>query len=605
MPINNNKIIVLRRYMNIFNRLKIRNKIIAIIVIQTALLIIFGIIGFNVSYSTYKKQLYMQVSQSVDLLADNVDNKLKRISDLSFELITDDALQNSLIEINNEDEVSSYKKFQSAAKLRTKLSQYNFTEKYIDSIGVIDLDNNQYLKGDNNTNIDANQINQIMNTPKIGDGNVIWINPLDNDKQIFAVRSIRRVNDFSFSNIGLIVIKIDKQKLIDSKSNYLTNNEFYFSVFSNKNIILEERTGVNLNPLQLGIQAYKGSFFKKINNKSYLVNYNTFKYTGWKFVYALPIQSVMLPISKIQIVIVCLYLIIFVVITYIVILLSRKIVKPLEKLMINLKESKSLWFDGADYTEYLANITFAHSTDKDEIRFLERDFKVLIDRINSLLKENYDEKIMTKEWQLKALQRQINPHFLYNTLDSIYWMAKINKQDKIATTIKSLGNLLRNSIYKSENIITVGEEIAILNDYIIIQRFRFQDRLKFNMNISESFWDYKIPNLSIQTIVENSISHALEVKTGDCNIEIFANYVNNGIRISVLDNGPGVDLEMLVKLQKMEIESKTEGIGMKNVDQRIKVIFGSQYGLFLESEQDKWFKVNIFIPCSKGVDKEV
>lgn len=83
------------------------------------------------------------------------------------------------------------------------------------------------------------------------------------------------------------------------------------------------------------------------------------------------------------------------------------------------------------------------------------------------------------------------------------------------------------SIYKSENIIILGEEIVILIDYINIQKFRFGDRLKININISEVFWEYKIPNSSIQTIVENSISHALEVKTGDCNINIFANYIND------------------------------------------------------------------------------
>lgn len=589
--------------MNIFNKLKIRNKIIVIITIQATLLIIFGIIAFNISYSTYKKQLYGQVSQTVELLADNVDNKLKRISDLSFELITDDVLQSSLIKINNE--TSSYDKFQYSTKLRTKLVQYNFSEKYIDSIVVIDLDNNQYLKGDNNTNIDSNQINQIMNTPKISEGGVVWIKPSNNDEQILAVRSIRQIKNFSFANQGLLVIKINKKKLIDSKLDYFSKIGSYFSVFSKNSIILEEKNGVNLKPLLFGIHDYKGYFFKEIDNKNYLINYSTFKYTGWQFVYALPIQSVMLQISQMQIIIVFAYLILFVVITYIVILFSGKIVKPLEKLMANLRDSKNPWFDGPNYSDYLSDIIFAHSQDKDEIRFLERDFKLLIDRINSLLKENYDEKIIKKEWQLKALQRQINPHFLYNTLDSIYWLSKINKQEQIAITIKSLGNLLRNSIYKSENIISVGEEIAILDDYINIQRFRFQDRLKFNINISEVFFQYKIPNLSIQTIVENSISHALEVKPHDCYIDVSASFVNNGFIITVLDNGPGVDLDMLLKLQNMEIQPEAEGIGIRNIDQRIKVIFGNQYGLLLDSELGKLFKVDIFIPCKKEVEKDV
>lgn len=589
----------LKRNLNIFDRLKFRNKIIFLVIIQTTLLIVFGIIGFNISFSSYKKQLYEQTSQIVNLLTDNIDNKLKRISDLSFQLMTDRELQTSLMKIYLDN--SSYTKLQSSTILKSKLLQYSFSEKYIDCIGVIDLDSNQYFEGINNSYIDLGELDKIKSSFGINDGGVLWIKPNNNDDQILAVRSIRKISDFSFSNMGLLVIVINKKKLIDSKFNYFLKFGYYFSIYSKNSIILEDENGVNLTPLQFEIHDKVGYYFKRINKKNYLINYSTFKYTDWQFVFALPIQKIMLRISQIQIIIIFIYLNIFLFTTYIVISFSDRVAKPLEKLAKNLMDVRNQWFENDDYSNYLSNINFSHSKDKDEIRFLERDFKLLINRINDLLSENYEEKIMKTEWELKALQRQINPHFLYNTLDSIYWLAIIDKKDKISVMVRSLGNLLRNSIYKSESVVTLGEEIEILKDYINIQKLRFEDRLKININIDKTLWSYKIPNLALQTIVENAISHALEVKTDDCYIDVFAHCDNKHITITVIDNGPGVDSERLEMLQNMEIEPGNAGIGLKNIDQRIKIIFGSKYGLFLGSEQGKWFKVDIFIPCKKEV----
>jgi two-component system, sensor histidine kinase YesM len=584
--------------LNIFDRLKLRNKIIVILVIQATLLIIFGIIGFQISFSTYKNQLYRQTSQIVSLLGDNVDNKLKRINDLSFEIMTDETVQNLLVNINSSD--ASYQKLQFITILRSKLLQYSFSENYINSIGIIDLDINQHMEGRNYHNITSNQLNQIINSKKLANGRVLWIMPENDYEQILAVRSVRQINDFSFSNLGYLVIRINPKKLIEHNFDYFSEPHNYFSVFSNNTVILEDRNELNLNPLTFNIRGKQGYFFQKIHRKNYFIYYGTFSYTGWQFAFALPIQNTMIKFSQIQIMILLIYFVIFLSVTYFFVRFSGKIVQPLEKLMINLKDANKQWFNSDAYSDYLSDLVFTHGKDNDEIRFLERDFKLLINRVNALLKENYEEKITVKEWQLKALQSQINPHFLYNTLDTVYWMAKMNNQKDITIIIKSLGKLLRNSIYNAKNITTIGEELSILKAYLNIQKFRFEDRLKVNINISETLYDNKIPNLAIQTLVENSISYGLEVSTKDCSIEIFSTYDDEHIKITVLDNGPGVNQELLANLQTMAIESDgNSGVGLKNIDQRIKLAFGSQYGLFLDSQENKWFKVDIVIPHSK------
>jgi two-component system sensor histidine kinase YesM len=126
-----------------------------------------------------------------------------------------------------------------------------------------------------------------------------------------------------------------------------------------------------------------------------------------------------------------------------------------------------------------------------------------------------------------------------------------------------------------------------------------------NICIDETLFNYKIPNLTLQPILENSISYALEVAITDCRIDITAEKVNDEIILTVKDNGPGVDLNKLEKLQNMEIEPSTSGIGLKNIDERIKIIFGNQYGLRINSEKGKWFKVEISIPAMKEEENNV
>lgn len=274
---------------------------------------------------------------------------------------------------------------------------------------------------------------------------------------------------------------------------------------------------------------------------------------------------------------------------------SSKIINPLEKLTSKMKEVNKQWYESPQYKEYLNHIPFINNENKDEISFLESDFKLLVDKINDLVKENYEEKIVMKEWQIKALQAQINPHFLYNTLDSIHWLAKINDQNQIAMMIKSLGNLLRNSIYKSNYVVSIKEEVGILEDYINIQKFRFQERLNVNINIKEEVLNFKIPNLVLQPLVENSISYALEVLVDVCKIDVFSIEEDNCIKLVVMDNGPGVNEERLEKLRKMEIQPSSSGIGLKNINERMKLIFGDKYNLFIDSEEGKWFRVELCI----------
>lgn len=178
---------------------------------------------------------------------------------------------------------------------------------------------------------------------------------------------------------------------------------------------------------------------------------------------------------------------------------AKAISKPIERLTKNVKKVQEGNFEVVpDHNQEFL---------KDEIGDLQENFYVMVDKINSLIKENYEKQLIIKETEYRALQAQINPHFFYNTLDSIHWMAKVSDQKKIAEMAEALGSMMRGMVSKKGPLITVGEELAIVESYITIQQSRYNERLVFRLYCEEQLKKASIPKLTIQPIIENAIKH--------------------------------------------------------------------------------------------------
>ena len=222
----------------------------------------------------------------------------------------------------------------------------------------------------------------------------------------------------------------------------------------------------------------------------------------------------------------------------------------------------------------------------DELGVLHQEFDSMVQRINQLIEENYVKQILLKDTQIKMLEAQINPHFLFNTLESINWQAKMNHENIISQMTESLGALLRYSVEEKSDLVTVSRELSNLNSYIQIQQIRFDDRLRFSYLVDENLTNTLIPKMSIQPLVENSIKYALEQITDVCIIEVTIARKDNNVQICVRNNGSQIDPDILTKLKKGEILPKGSGIGLENINQRIRLLFGSEYGLSFRNEKD-------------------
>jgi two-component system, sensor histidine kinase YesM len=238
----------------------------------------------------------------------------------------------------------------------------------------------------------------------------------------------------------------------------------------------------------------------------------------------------------------------------------------------------------------------------DEVKELNYVFNQMTGQLSNLLEEVYHEGVREKEAELRALKAQINPHFLYNTLDTVYWML-IDKSDyDIADIVTKLGEILRYSIKKGSTNVKVREEIQQIENYLFIQKARFEDNLDYQVNIDSEILDYEILSFVIQPFVENSINHGLMHDKGCGKVIINGFRENEKIVFEILDDGSGMTKEQISKLyeKKADKNSGHGGIGVLNVHERIRYYYGEEYGVKIESQKGEGTRVKVEIPVKKS-----
>jgi two-component system sensor histidine kinase YesM len=291
------------------------------------------------------------------------------------------------------------------------------------------------------------------------------------------------------------------------------------------------------------------------------------------------------------------------------ILLSQRISKPIKELRRSMRAVEQGSFD-----------VTAVTGSSNEIGELGKDFNIMIREIKKLLRRVTDEQEQKRKSELKALQMQINPHFLYNTLDSVIWMAEGGKQEEVIAMSSALARLFRLSISRGKEIIDVASEIEHVKNYLTIQKIRYKDRLDYRIEVEEGIRSFRIVKIILQPLVENAIYHGIKNSAAAGTVIISGCRTAAGMDLVVRDDGIGMnpaDLEALRRRLNSPRENGPEdsdgqsgnpggvpgsGVGVRNVDERIKLYFGPGYGLEFESREDEGTTVFIHLPA---IEKEL
>ena len=239
---------------------------------------------------------------------------------------------------------------------------------------------------------------------------------------------------------------------------------------------------------------------------------------------------------------------------------------------------------------------------RDEIEILANGFNDMAENMQILVRKTKDDEQKMRQLDLRLLQEQINPHFLYNTLDTIVWLIECNKADQAVDMVVTLSNFFRLVLSKGKEIISLREEQQHIRSYLEIQEMRYRDILEYDIEIDQDLYGYQILKLTLQPLVENALYHGIKYKRAKGHIQISAEKEGEVLHLIVSDDGIGMDEKELEQLQK-EIErpcSETEkGFGLANVNERIRMYFGADYGMKIESEKGKGTIVELTIPAIK------
>jgi two-component system sensor histidine kinase YesM len=240
---------------------------------------------------------------------------------------------------------------------------------------------------------------------------------------------------------------------------------------------------------------------------------------------------------------------------------------------------------------------------KDEISQLARHFNLMVDKIKGLMNEVIVTQKEKRQRELQVLQAQINPHFIYNTLDTIQWKALEYGAEDLGDLILALSSFFRISLSKGEEKITLRKELDHVRSYLEIQHYRYSDILKYELDIEEELMEAKLPKIIIQPLVENAIYHGIKPKLTGGTIRISARRIHEDLIIEVEDDGVGMDEEKLMDLDSRIFSLKPQGsYGLYNVSERIRLYYGSEYGIRIRSSIGEGTSVTLRLPLEKGED---
>lgn len=482
---------------------------------------------------------------------------------------------------------------------RPEYNQYKFTDKVFDSSVI---QNEKWYKGLS----DGTRLLLGTNKAKIG------YRTVDTIKIVRTMYSLKTIKQ---TPVGVLTIDIESKYFNNILDNFKSSKgSSIFIVDQSKDIVLSNNSdfaGKNIeNIMKLKNNDNKDityfSYIDKVDGVNMLVSVKEIPSLKWKIVSLSPLMELKQQLVSFRNIMYVLIFACVILSLFAALLLSQDVTGPVQKLVKSMSKVKT--------GNFQINLSYKRN---DEFAFLISEYKRMVSEIKDLIERLYiselenkkaeliikDAELKIKDAELKALQAQINPHFLYNTLDSINWLAFEYNAPDISTMVKSLSNFFRYSLNKGSNIITFEDELKQVESYLKIQKIRFLDKLDYIIDVEPTILQCYTVKLILQPIVENSIVHGIEkIKTGG-HILLSGRIVDGKIVIKISDNGVGTDCEKMNSLLE-DSKNNQSSFGLKNVNLRIKQFYGEEFGLSFSSNAEGGATVTVKIDMINNLEEK-
>lgn len=556
------------------NFFSIKNQLTVWIALQILIPVFFiSIFSTALSVRFSNRQAVNYARNLLAVIRKEFDGKCDEIFKISQDLLYDENVYDSILTLNPE--------LINESRLRSTLFTVCLSHPEIDAVGL-EIDG-RYIKSEKHRghlfNYDSIIYRDLLAEVEDNNGEALWYvkSHDDSEPQITLVRAL--YHPYTQKRCGALMLSVNASRLFSSISSYDTDGMYAFSAitsenaqseneaFDTENGLFQQNKSINIFTT---VQNMDLKLVCRINERSLYSNgLNIFRYLC-----ILSGFSVLL-------------LLLFIYQT------NTQLISPLSDFVMSMNS----WQEGKQPENRYENRN-------DEIGELFRTFSKMCSRINNLISTNYRAEITKNIAEIKMLQSQINPHFLFNTLDSVNCMAQINDVPEISRMITALSDIIGQTLSRDSELIPLSKEIFYVESYLYILKVRFGDKISFVLNADPDTMQILIPPLIIQPIIENSFKHSISKTKKNCTLVLNARISDGALLIDVSDDGPGISDEMLETLNgifgtdapaEMPQSADGHGIGLGNVSRRLKLMCGSESGIFMEHSNDGSTVVHIII----------
>lgn len=591
-----------KRYMD----LKISSKIVFIYLI----LMIFSVTVSSLIYEkiyddiTSKKVSELSV-QTLYTIKSNINSMIQNINN------------NSRIIISNKDIQAILKNSNNRNGIDVQIDMYSYLSSIIDSMNnvssiyIYDNSGNKYY-------IDK-QSRKSFKLNKVENAN--WYKAAINEKGYYILRLnagekadlnpnenyvsfIRVINDMeSQKPIGTLIININESNFVNCYKDIISKNGTNILLMDeNNDFIVNPKDVSDFNQIselirkelvKSDVEEEKNSIIEKIKGEEYIFSSLKIEEYNWTIVSKIPFKELSKESNTVYLMAFVFTIINGILLFIGAISISRLITKPIKKLLKSMK--------GIENGEFKkVNIEVGN----DEIGKLRDGYNIMVYEIEKLINRIIEEQKVKRKAELSVLQAQVKPHFLYNTLDAMGYLALSGKCDEVYDALEALGEYYRTSLSKGREVITVGEEIEIVKNYFLLQKLRYGDIFADTYEIDERVLNFKILKLVLQPIAENALYHGIKPKGEHGIIKLTVELIDNLINISIEDDGVGMTEEELDKVVSDKIDNNNLSFGLRGTIERLRIFYGTSDVYEIKSRKRYGTKVNITIPIEEGWENE-
>src|SRR5690554_177591 len=574
-------------------------------------MVVLGFYFYRQSSEAITSKISTYSLQIVDQVAMNVEVEMNRLEYDTIEIGFSDLVQDTLINYEN---MTAWEQFNTEHLLQKMLvKKFSFLHDVSDVLFFTMDDEKITGYGDSTygLKLKSNYLDDLLQEVKEKRGAPVWKTVDDRDELHVVERIIndkngiiigRSINNLSEGDqLGAIIIRTNERYIsriyhdielgngaeiflldaaglvVSSRNEEIPFNEYFKTPNFVENLKACETEGDRV-------------FFQQIGEQKNMVAFSPIGNTNWYVVSTIPYSYLYAEPVIIRDRIIILSIFCFILAVILSLLYTKSISFPLDQLISKMNQVKK-----GDLSIEMADES------SDEIAQVTNNFNEMVKEIKNLLRDIKEKEKQKRKAELKALQAQINPHFISNVLNKARLLAQMQKADNLEGLMTNLIELLRLSMRTDEDLITVREEMKYLRSYINIQQFRYLNKFTVDFEIEDEILGCKIPRFLLQPVLENSISHGIEPKKGPGVIEIKGFSYKERLIFTITDDGVGIPPEKIGRLLDgdKQRENTYSGIGIRNVQERIKLYFGEEYGLHIDSSLNCFTTVEITLPVKK------